>query len=122
MSEEQRRGTRLKDPPVDVTGGLNTVNDLSLGGMCILCVESPIVGQKRRFDLVDRRTGKSCTLWGEVRWVEPVAKDLSRVGIQWIDLDAKGSDWLSLQMAAGEKGQAPTPGGSKDQPQPIRWL
>ena len=122
MSIELRRGTRLEDPPVDVQGSLNTVSNLSRGGMCIVCDDCPEVGQKRRYDLVDRRTGKSCTLWGEVRWVEPLGKGRCRVGVQWFDIDLRASDWLAVQMEAAEGAEGRSQPAHRGLSGPITWL
>jgi hypothetical protein len=121
---EQRQEVRLEDPPVNVDGAWTAVYNLSLGGMCIVSLGPLAIGTRRSFKLVDRRTGTSCNLFGQVAWTSPVSSELTRVGIQWIDLDAETRRWLAGQMnapAPAESGGAPWP-FRKDEALPVVWL
>jgi hypothetical protein len=96
---EQRRETRVEDPPINIQGDWTTVYNLSLGGICIVSVEPLKVGWYRTFTLVDR-SGSACILSGQVRWTVLIGQGLTRAGLQWIDLDSDSRHWLAKQMGS----------------------
>ena len=95
---EQRRQKRLDDPLIDVDGVWTAVYNISLGGMCIGTLEPLKIGWRRKFRLIDRETRRSWTLLGTVVWINPVDNELTRVGVQWHDLDPETQAWLEGQM------------------------
>jgi hypothetical protein len=97
---EQRRQTRVEDPEINVEGDWAAVYNISIGGMCLVSTESVKVGWYRNFTLTDRRSGMSCEISGQVRWVTSVGQGLTRAGIQWVNLDPEKYNWLAFQMRA----------------------
>jgi hypothetical protein len=120
---ELRQETRLEDPPIDIDGIWTAVYNISPGGMCIVSLDPMQVGGQRRFKLIDRRSGRTCTLVGQVMWKEPVGNELTRVGVQWVELTAESRHWLTTQtkLAAEGDGRAVW-ATSADRARPIQWL
>ena len=101
---EQRRETRVEDPEINVEGDWAAVYNISMGGMCVGSTESVKVGWYRDFTLTDRRSGMSCEITGQVRWVSPVGHGLTRAGIQWVNLDPEKYNWLAFQLRSQSLG------------------
>ena len=120
---EQRQETRIEDPPIDVDGVWTAVYNISPGGMCIVSLDPMQVGWQRKFKLIDRRSGRTCTLVGQVMWTVPVSHELTRVGVQWVELDAARRDWLMAQAQASAQGdRGRLWATSADRTQVIQWL
>ena len=120
---EQRQQTRLEDPPIEVDGVWTAVYNISPGGMCIVSLDPLQVGWRRKFRLMNRKSGRGCTLTGEIMWTVPVSHELTRVGVQWIEVTPEVRHWLAEQMlVSAETLRGTLWATSADRSQSIQWL
>ena len=120
---EQRQEARIEDPTVNIDGSWSTVYNLSLGGMCIVSLGALQIGSQRSYTLVDRGSGSTCTLVGEVKWTSSISQESTRAGIQWIDLSDRMRHWLKARIIASAQG----PTGElrpfrQNEGRPIAWF
>jgi hypothetical protein len=121
--EEHRQEIRREDPPIDVDGVWTAVYNISPGGMCIVSLDPLQVGWERRFKLIDRRSGRTFSLVGEVMWTVPVSHELTRVGVQWVEVTPETRRWLTEQMKDSAEGGGKTFWTMPKEKAPaIQWL
>jgi hypothetical protein len=120
---EQRQQYRLDDPPIEVDGVWSAVYNISSGGMCVVSLDPLQVGWKRKFRLMNRKTGRGCTLVGQVMWTVPVSHELTRVGIQWVEVEPYVRHWLAEQLDTPADAVGPAVWAtSADRSHSVQWL
>jgi hypothetical protein len=120
---EQRQEFRLEDPPIELDGVWTAVYNISLGGMCIVSLDPLQVGLRRKFRLINRMSGKGCTLSGEVMWTVPVSPELNRVGVRWIEVSAEVRQWLETQTNVSTNSvRGNVWATSADRTRSVQWL